>query len=109
MKARSGCSRRRREGVGDDPKRDFLQVEKDAWNGRKRIGDIPVKVVTAKPLAEAIKELPFPSERRAIRNNVRDQKAGSSSALGRRRSWPTAATRWKRKTRGSSSTQSSMR
>jgi hypothetical protein len=22
-------------------KRDFLQVEKDAWNGRKRIGDIP--------------------------------------------------------------------
>jgi hypothetical protein len=23
-------------------KRDYLQVEKDAWNARKRIGDIPV-------------------------------------------------------------------
>ena len=55
-------------------KRDFLQVEKDAWNSRKRIGDIPVKIVTAKPSAEAIKESPFPSERRAIRNNARDQK-----------------------------------
>jgi hypothetical protein len=55
-------------------KRDFLQVEKDAWNGRKRIGDIPVKIVTVKPSAEAIKESPFASERRAIRKNVRDQK-----------------------------------
>jgi hypothetical protein len=55
-------------------KRDYLQVEKDAWAARKRIGDIPVKIVTAKPSAEAIKESPFPSERRAIRNNVKDQK-----------------------------------
>jgi pimeloyl-ACP methyl ester carboxylesterase len=55
-------------------KRDYLQVEKDAWAARERIGDIPVKIVTAKPSAEAIKESPSPSERRAIRNNVRDQK-----------------------------------
>ena len=55
-------------------KRDYLQVEKDAWAARKRIGDIPVKIVTAKPSAEAIKESPFASERRAIRNNVKDQK-----------------------------------
>jgi len=33
-----------------------------------------VKVITVKPSAEAIKESPFPSERRAIRNNVRNQK-----------------------------------
>jgi hypothetical protein len=33
-----------------------------------------VKIVTAKPSAEAIKESPYASERRAIRNNVRDQK-----------------------------------
>jgi alpha/beta hydrolase fold len=55
-------------------KRYFLQVEKDAWADRKRIGDIPVKIVTVKPSAEAIKESPFASERRAIRNNVKDQK-----------------------------------
>jgi pimeloyl-ACP methyl ester carboxylesterase len=52
-------------------KRDFLQVEKDAWNGRKRIGDIPVKIVTVKPSAEAIKESPFPAERRGMRRNGR--------------------------------------
>ena len=55
-------------------KRDYLQVEKDAWNGRKRIGDIPVKIVTVRPSAEAIGESPFPSERRAMRRNVEDQK-----------------------------------
>jgi pimeloyl-ACP methyl ester carboxylesterase len=55
-------------------RRDYLQVEKDAWAARRRIGDIPVKIVTAKPSAEAIKESPFPSERRAMRRNVEDQK-----------------------------------
>ena len=55
-------------------KRDFLQVEKDAWNGRKRIGDIPVTVITDDPSAEAIAESPFPSERRAARRNVANQK-----------------------------------
>ena len=55
-------------------KRDFLQVEKDAWAARKRIGDIPVTIVTDKPSAEAIEESPFPSERRGMRRNVKDQK-----------------------------------
>jgi hypothetical protein len=55
-------------------KRDFLQVEKDAWAARERIGDIPVTIVTDKPSAEAIKESPFPSERRGMRRNVEDQK-----------------------------------
>ena len=55
-------------------KRDYLQVEKDAWAARERIGDIPLTIVTAKPSAEAIKESPFPSERRPIQNNVTRQK-----------------------------------
>ena len=55
-------------------KRDYLQVEKDAWAARRRIGDIPVTIVTDKPSAEAIKESPFPSEARGMRRNVEDQK-----------------------------------
>jgi pimeloyl-ACP methyl ester carboxylesterase len=55
-------------------KRDYLQVEKDAWAGRKRIGDIPVTIVSDKPSAAAIKESPFPSERRGMRRNVENQK-----------------------------------
>jgi pimeloyl-ACP methyl ester carboxylesterase len=55
-------------------KRDFLQVEKDAWNGRKRIGDIPVAIITDEPSAATIREAAFPSERRAMRRNVADQK-----------------------------------
>jgi hypothetical protein len=55
-------------------KRDYLQVEKDAWNARSRIGAIPVKVITARASAEAIRESPFPSERRALRRNVENQK-----------------------------------
>jgi alpha-beta hydrolase superfamily lysophospholipase len=55
-------------------KRDFLQVEKDAWNGRKRIGDIPVTIITDKPSATTINEAPSASERRALQNNVADQK-----------------------------------
>jgi pimeloyl-ACP methyl ester carboxylesterase len=55
-------------------KRDFLQVEKDAWDARKRIGDIPVKIVTVKFSAEAIKESPFPAERALMRRNIETQK-----------------------------------
>jgi pimeloyl-ACP methyl ester carboxylesterase len=54
--------------------RDFLQVEKDAWKGRKRIGDIPMTVITDKPSAAAIRQAAHPSERRALRRNVADQK-----------------------------------
>jgi pimeloyl-ACP methyl ester carboxylesterase len=55
-------------------KRDFLQVEKDAWNGRKQIGDIPVTIITDEPSAATIDEAPSRSERRALRRNVADQK-----------------------------------
>ena len=54
--------------------RDYLQVEKDAWNARKRIGDIPVKVVTVKFSPEAIKQSPFPAERELMRRNIERQK-----------------------------------
>ena len=50
-------------------KRDYLQVEKDAWNARGRIGDIPVTIITDGPSEETIK-----SEQRRLRRNVADQK-----------------------------------
>jgi pimeloyl-ACP methyl ester carboxylesterase len=55
-------------------RRDYLQVEKDAWAGRKRIGDIPVTVITDEPSAAAIREAGSASERRGLRRNVEDQK-----------------------------------
>lgn len=67
-----------RETDPDNPenveRRDYLQVERDAWAARKRIGSIPVSVVTDQPSAAAIRESPFPSERRALRSNVEVQK-----------------------------------
>ena len=54
-------------------RRDYLQVEKDAWAGRRRIGDIPVAIVSVKFSAEAIDESPFPAERRAMQRNVERQ------------------------------------
>jgi pimeloyl-ACP methyl ester carboxylesterase len=55
-------------------KRDYLQVEKDAWAGRKRIGDIPVTVVSDQPSAADVKAAEFPSERSGMRRNVEAQK-----------------------------------
>lgn len=55
-------------------KRDFLQVEKDAWNGRKQIGNIPITIITDKPSPAIIESAPTNSERRAMRRNVADQK-----------------------------------
>ena len=55
-------------------KRDYLQVEKDAWNARVRIGDIPVTIITDDPSQETIKSATHPSERRGLRRNVADQK-----------------------------------
>jgi hypothetical protein len=54
-------------------RRDYLEVERDAWAGRKRIGDIPVTIVTVKFSATAIEESPFPAERRAMQRNVERQ------------------------------------
>ena len=55
-------------------KRDFLQVEKDAWDARTRIGDVPVKVITVQPSAATIRESPFPAERTLLRRNVQAQR-----------------------------------
>ena len=55
-------------------RRDYLQVEKDAWAARRRIGDIPVTIIAVKFSPAAIAEAPFPSERRAMRHNVRRQR-----------------------------------
>ena len=54
--------------------RDYLQVETDAWAARKRIGDIPVTIVSVKYSDAAINEAEFPSERRGMRRNVENQK-----------------------------------
>ena len=55
-------------------KRDYLQVEKDAWAARERIGDIPVKVITVRFSGADIEASPFPSEQAAMRSNVENQK-----------------------------------
>lgn len=55
-------------------KRDYLQVEKDAWADRKEIGDIPIKVISNRYSDEEIAESPFPSEQRGMRENVEAQK-----------------------------------
>jgi len=49
-------------------------VEKEAWNRRKRIGDIPLTVVSVKFSPAAIAESPFPTERALMRRNVERQK-----------------------------------
>ncbi len=55
-------------------RRDYLQVEKDAWAARKRIGDIPVTIISNEYSAAEIEASPFPSEARGMRRNVSDQK-----------------------------------
>jgi hypothetical protein len=55
-------------------KRDYLQVENDAWAARKRIGDIPVTIVTVRFSAAAIRESPFPAERGLMRRNIERQR-----------------------------------
>jgi pimeloyl-ACP methyl ester carboxylesterase len=62
------------ESPANVEKRDYLQVEKDAWAGRKRIGDIPVTIVSDQPSAADIKAAEFPSERSGMRRNVEAQK-----------------------------------
>jgi pimeloyl-ACP methyl ester carboxylesterase len=54
--------------------RDYLQVEKDAWAARRLVGDIPVTVISNQYTPEEIAESPFPSERRLMRTNVREQR-----------------------------------
>ena len=54
--------------------RDYLQVEKDAWAARTRIGDIPVTVLSNRYSAEEIRAAEFPSERRGMIANVEAQR-----------------------------------
>ncbi len=55
-------------------RRDYLQVEKDAWAARKRIGDIPVTIISNEYSAAEIAGSPYPSEAKGMRRNVSDQK-----------------------------------
>ena len=54
--------------------RDYLQVEKDAWAARREVGDIPVTVISNEYAPEQIVAAEFPSERRGMRANVREQR-----------------------------------
>jgi pimeloyl-ACP methyl ester carboxylesterase len=55
-------------------RRDYLQIEKDAWAARKRIGDIPFTIISNEYSTAEINASPFPSEARGMRHNVSDQK-----------------------------------
>jgi Alpha/beta hydrolase family len=59
---------------GNVEQRDYLQVEKDGWRARERVGDIPVTVVSVEYSDGEISASPFPSERRALRTNVQEQR-----------------------------------
>jgi alpha/beta hydrolase fold len=58
---------------GNLEKRDFLQVEKDAWAARKEIGDIPVTVISNRYSKAEIAGSSFPSEQELMRDNVEAQ------------------------------------
>jgi hypothetical protein len=55
-------------------KRDYLQVEKDAWAARERIGDVPVRVISVRFANAEIDGSPFASEQRLMRENVDRQR-----------------------------------
>ena len=59
---------------GNIEHRDFLQVEKDAWEARRRIGDIPMRVISADYPASFINEEPNLEARKELRHNVELQK-----------------------------------
>lgn len=55
-------------------KRDYLQMEKDAWAAKKEIGDIPVTIISNRYSKEEIAAAEFPEEKPGMRNNVKNQK-----------------------------------
>lgn len=55
-------------------KRDYLQMEKDAWAAKKEIGDIPVMVISNRYSKTEIAAAEFPEEKQGMRNNVDAQK-----------------------------------
>ncbi|WP_243073972.1 alpha/beta fold hydrolase [Microbacterium sp. SS28] len=58
---------------GNTEKRDYLQVEKDAWGARRLVGDIPVTVISNQYTEDEIADAEFPSERRGMETNVEEQ------------------------------------
>jgi pimeloyl-ACP methyl ester carboxylesterase len=55
-------------------KRDYLQIERDAWASRTRIGDIPLVVISVQFSADEIAAAEFPAEQGAMRRNVARQR-----------------------------------
>jgi pimeloyl-ACP methyl ester carboxylesterase len=53
---------------------DYLQVAKDAWEARRRIGNFPVRVISADYPGTYIEQEPFPETRKDMRHNVEGQK-----------------------------------
>ena len=54
--------------------RDYLQVEKDAWAARRRVGDIPVTVISNEYSPEEIAAAEFPEEAAGMPGNVQAQR-----------------------------------
>jgi pimeloyl-ACP methyl ester carboxylesterase len=60
---------------GNIEHRDFLQVEKDAWEARRRIGDIPMRVISADyPAISSTRGNRTARARKEMRHNVELQK-----------------------------------
>jgi pimeloyl-ACP methyl ester carboxylesterase len=55
-------------------KRDYLQVEKDAWAARRRVGDIPMTILSNRYSKDEIEVAEFPSEAAGMKTNVADQR-----------------------------------
>jgi pimeloyl-ACP methyl ester carboxylesterase len=55
-------------------KRNYLQMEKDAWNARTKVGDFPMTILSNESSPDEIAAAEFPSEKRGMRTNVADQK-----------------------------------
>jgi alpha/beta hydrolase fold/WD40-like Beta Propeller Repeat len=54
--------------------RDYLQVEKDAWAARRRVGEIPVTVISNEYSPEEIAAAEFPEEAAGMPGNVQAQR-----------------------------------
>ena len=59
---------------GNIEHRDYIQVEKDAWEARRRIGDIPMRVISADYPEYLIDGEPNRGARKEMRHNVELQK-----------------------------------
>jgi hypothetical protein len=59
---------------GNIEHRDYIQVEKDAWEARRRIGDIPMRVISADYPEYFINGEPNLEARKELRHNVELQK-----------------------------------